>query len=264
MYADLVRYRELFANLFRRDFHAKYRGSVLGVLWSLVNPLALMAVYLLVFGVIWDKQQQIPHYPLYLLAGLTCWLLFSTSLQNAARSLLDSAELIRKVRFPRQLVPFSVVATQLVTFAVMLGILIVLSLVFVPGARGTVWLVLPLAPLYVALVAGAALVAASLNAILRDVEYILAAALLPWFFLTPILWSLSTLPSSAQSHERLIKVLEWGNFIAPPIAALRDALWSGHAPRTADVVYLAVAALVALVVGSLVFRRVDDRLAIVL
>jgi len=89
-------------------------------------------------------------------------------------------------------------------------------------------------------------------------------ALLPWFFLTPILWSLSTLPSSAQSHERLIKVLEWGNFIAPPIAALRDALWSGHAPRAADVVYLSIAALVALVVGSLVFRRIDDRLAIVL
>ena len=73
---------------------------------------------------------------------------------------------------------------------------------------------------------------------------------------------LSTLPSSAQSHERLIKVLEWGNFVAPPIAALRDALWSGHAPRAADVVYLAVAAVVALVLGSLVFRRIDDRLAI--
>ena len=264
VYADLVRYRELFANLFRRDFHAKYRGSALGIVWSLVNPVAVLVVYLVVFGIILDKSAGIPHYWLYLLSGIACWTFFAVSLQTAARSLVESADLIRKVRFPRQLVAFSVVATQAVTFAVMLGILIVLSLVFVPGARGTVWLVLPLAPLYVALVAGAALVAASLNAILRDVEYILAAALLPWFFLTPILWSLSTLPSSAQSHERLIKVLEWGNFIAPPIAALRDALWSGHAPRAADVVYLAVAALVALVVGSLVFRRVDDRLAIVL
>ncbi len=123
VYADIVRYRELFANLFRRDFQAKYRGSVLGIVWSLVNPLALMAVYLVVFGLIWNNGQKIPHYPLYLLAGLTCWLLFATSVQAAARSLLDSAELIRKVRFPRQLVPFSVVATQLVTFAVMLAIL---------------------------------------------------------------------------------------------------------------------------------------------
>src|SRR5476649_2455223 len=111
VYADLYRYRELFANLFRRDFHAKYRGSALGILWSLVNPLALMGVYLLFFGLIWNKGAGIPHYPLYLLSGIACWLFFALSVQTAARSLLDSAELVKKVRFPRQLVPFSVVAT---------------------------------------------------------------------------------------------------------------------------------------------------------
>jgi ABC-type polysaccharide/polyol phosphate export permease len=262
VYSDLVRYRELFANLFRRDFHAKYRGSALGVLWSVVNPIALLAVYLVVFGVILNKSGGIPHYWLYLLAGLSCWIFFAVSLQTAARSMVDSADLIRKVRFPRQLVAFSVVATQAVTFAVMLVLLIVLSLIFVPDARTTVWLVLPLAPLYACLVAGVALVVACLNVVLRDVEHILTAALLPWFFLTPILWSFSTLGPTATSHHKLIEVLTWGNFIAPPIAALRDALWSGDAPQTADVVYLAVAAVVALVLGSLVFARLDDRLAI--
>src|SRR5471032_2424997 len=142
VYSDLYRYRELFANLFRRDFQAKYRGSALGILWSLVNPLALMGVYLVLFGLIFPGK--ISHYPLYLLSGLACWLFFATSVQAAARSLLDSAELVKKVRFPRQLVPFSVVATQLVTFVVMIGILIVLSLAFLPHARGTVWLAIPL------------------------------------------------------------------------------------------------------------------------
>ena len=123
VYVDLIRYRELFANLFRRDFQAKYRGSVLGLVWSLVNPIALMAVYLVVFGLLWPGSD-IPYYPLYLLAGLACWIFFATSLQAGARSLVESAELVKKVRFPRQLVPFSVVATQLVTFAAMLGILI--------------------------------------------------------------------------------------------------------------------------------------------
>jgi homopolymeric O-antigen transport system permease protein len=262
VYADLVRYRELFANLFRRDFHAKYRGSALGVLWSLVNPAALVAVYLIVFGVILDKSGGIPHYPLYLLSGIACWVFFAVSLQTAARSMVESADLIRKVRFPRQLVALSVVATQAITFAVMIAILIVLSLIFIPDARSTVWLVLPLAPLFAALVAGASLIVACLNAVLRDVEHILAAALLPWFFLTPILWSFSTLGATAESHHKLLWVLRWGNFVAPPIAALRDALWSGHAPHAGDVVYLAVAAVVALVLGSLVFRRIDDRLAI--
>src|SRR4249920_385662 len=69
VYTDLLRYRELFENLFRRDLQAKYRGSVLGILWSLVNPLALMVVYLVVFGLLWTGTK-IPHYPLYLLAGI--------------------------------------------------------------------------------------------------------------------------------------------------------------------------------------------------
>src|SRR5579864_7683324 len=186
VYADLFRYRELFANLFRRDFQAKYRGSVLGILCSLISPLALMGVYLILARLLWKND--IPHYPLYLLAGLTCWLFFATSIQIAARSLLDSAELIRKVRFPRQLVALSVVATQLVTFAVMLAILVVLSLVFIPAARSTVWLAIPLSVLFVGLVAGLSLLVACANVLFRDIEHILAAVLLPWFSLTPILW----------------------------------------------------------------------------
>jgi ABC-type polysaccharide/polyol phosphate export permease len=261
VYTDLVRYRELFANLFRRNFQARYRGSVLGIAWSLVNPLALMGVYLLVFGVLWPGKT-IPHYPLYLLAGLACWIFFATSLQAGARSLVDNAELIKKVRFPRQLVPFAVVATQLVTFVLMLAILIVLSLVFIPEARSTVWLSVPLSALFVCLVAGVALVVACLNVLYRDIEHILAAALLPWFFLTPILWRFADLPDRAQSHHTLLVVLRWGNFVTPPIYAVRDSLWLGSPPRAADIIYLAVAAVVALVVGALFFGRVDDRIAI--
>jgi len=261
VYVDLVRYRELFANLFRRDFQAKYRGSVLGLVWSLVNPLALMAVYLVVFGLLWQGND-IPYYPLYLLAGLTCWIFFATSLQTGARSLIESADLVKKVRFPRQLVPFSVVATQLVTFAAMLAILIVLSLVFVADARPYVVLSIPLSLLFLAFVAGLALIVASLNVILRDVEHILAAALLPWFFLTPVLWSFEALPPSVQKHQTLLDVLEWGNFVGPPISAVRDTLWLGAAPAAADVIYLAVAAVIALALGAVVFGRVDDRIAI--
>jgi lipopolysaccharide transport system permease protein len=260
VYTDLVRYRELFGNLFRRDFHAKYRGSALGLLWSLVNPLALMAVYLVVFGLLFKQRSSIPHYPLYLLAGLACWIFFATSLQAGARSLVDNADLVKKVRFPRQLVPFSSVAAQLVTFGVMLGILIVLSLIFIPDGRGWVWLSIPLAALFVCLVAGVSLLVACLNVLYRDIEHLLAAALFPWFFLTPILWNFSSLPGN--NHPYLNDLLRWGNFVSPPIYAVRAALWSGDAPRTADVIYLAVAAVVALGLGSWVFSRVDDRIAV--
>jgi ABC-type polysaccharide/polyol phosphate export permease len=258
VYADLLRYRELFANLFRRDFHAKYKGSVLGVAWSLLNPLLLLGVYLLVFGLIFTGS--IPHYPIYLLAGLSCWLFFATSMQSAARSLIDSGELIKKVRFPRQLVAFSIVATQAVTFAVMLAVLIVVSIAFLPDSRTYVLLSIPLAVVFAGFVAGFALTVACLNVLFRDVEHVLTAALLPWFFVTPILWSSST--KQAQDHQRIVSVLHWINPVAPPIFAIRDAIWSGHAPRAGDVVYTLVAAAVALVVGAFVFRSVDDRIAV--
>ena len=261
VYADLYRYRELFANLFRRDFQAKYKGSLLGIFWSLLNPLILLGVYLVIFGLIFPNTS-IPHYPIYLLAGLACWIFFSVSLQAGSRSMVDSAELIRKVRFPRQLVAFSMVATQAVTYAVMLVILIVLSLVFVPEARSTVWLAIPLAVLFAGLVAGLALLVACLNVLFRDIEHVLTAALLPWFFLTPILWDAASPPDKARHHETLLLVLRWGNPLAPPIAAVRDAIWSGHLPRPAEVIYLAVAAAVALVLGAFVFTRVDDRIAV--
>src|SRR5438874_837166 len=261
VYADLLRYRDLFSNLFRRDFHAKYKGSLLGVAWSLLNPLVLLGVYLVVFGVLLQNKK-IPHYPIYLLAGLAGWIFFSVSLQSSARSMVDSAELIKKVRFPRQLVALSMVATQAVTYGLMMAILVVLSLVFVPAARGEVWAAIPLAVLFVGFVAGLALLVACLNVLFRDVEHILTAALLPWFFLTPILWSVTTLPDKAKSHHALLDVLRWVNPVAPPIFAVRDALWSGSLPRLADVLYLLVAAAVPLLLGALVFRAVDDRIAV--
>src|SRR3954468_510984 len=260
VYADLLRYRELFANLFRRDFHAKYKGSLLGVVWSLLNPLVLLGVYLLVFGLLFP--QTIPHYALYLLAGLSCWIFFATSMQTSARSLVDSAELIKKVRFPRQLVALSTIATPAVTFGVMMVILIALSLIFIPEARSTVWLSIPLALLFAGLVAGLGLIVACLNVLYRDVEHLIAAALLPWFFLTPILWRFAQLPERVQKHHLLLDVLRWGNPITPPIYAVRDALWLGQAPRAADVIYLVVAAALALLLGAVVFRSVDDRIAV--
>ena len=259
VYADLLQYRELFGNLFRRDFQAKYKGSVLGIFWSLLNPLILLGVYFVVFGVL-IKNGTTHHYPIYLLAGLSCWIFFSVSLQSSARSMIDSAELITKVRFPRQLVSFSMVAAQAVTFAVMTVILIVLSLLFVPEARPTVVLTIPFALLFAAFVLGVSLLAASLNVLFRDIEHILTAALLPWFFLTPIIWNVGSL-AAAQRHHVLLDVLRWGNPVTPCVYAIRDALWSGHV-RIADVIYLVCAAGLALVLGAFVFNRVDDRIAV--
>jgi lipopolysaccharide transport system permease protein len=259
-YADLVRYRELFGSLFRRDLEAKYKGTLLGVVWSLANPLLLMAIYLVVFSLLWQVIDQ--DYPgLFLLTGLVVWVFFANSLQAASKSLLEAAALIRKTRFPRQLVPLSAVATQLVTFGVMLAVLLVLNLALIPEVRDTAWLAIPLAAVFVCFVGGVSVAVASANVLFRDVEHLVGSVLLPWFFLTPVLYSFDQIPAFDE-HPTLVAILRWGNPVTPPIEAIRAPLWEGTLPAAGDVVYLCVAAVVALALGAWVFTRADDRIAV--
>jgi ABC-type polysaccharide/polyol phosphate export permease len=261
VYGDLVRYRELFGNLFRRDVQAKYRGSLLGVAWTLANPILLMAVYLLVFSVLWKTGfGSGGHYALFLLVGLSAWIFFATSVQSASRSMLDNANLIRKTRFPRQLVPLSVVATHLISFVVMLVVLLVVNFALLPRVRTTEWLALPLALAIVALTAGIALALAALNVLFRDIEFLVSALLLPLFFLTPILYPLND-PQIAR-RDWVVDLIHWGNPLAPPIEALRDPLFYGRLPGLGDTVYTIVVAIVALALGAYVFNRVDDQIAV--
>ena len=261
VYADLIRHRELFASLFQRDLRAKYKGSALGLLWTLALPVTLMLVYLVVFSVMWKASATaVDHYWLFLLCGLPPWVFFATSLQSSARSLLENASLIRKVRFPRQLVPLSIVATQLVAFVVMTGIVIVLAMIVLPGSRATAWLAIPIGAVIVLFVSGLSLAVASANAIYRDIEFIVAALLLPLFFLTPVLYSLDNLPV-AETHPWLIDLIQWGNPLTPLVECFRAPLFSGEIPSTGDLVYLLVETVVALVLGALVFSSVDDRIA---
>jgi lipopolysaccharide transport system permease protein len=260
-YTDLVRYRELFATLFRRDLHARYKGTGLGVLWSFVNPLLLVGIYLLVFSLLWEVVA-VDHPGLFLLSGIALWAFFATTLQTASRSLLENANLIRKTRFPRQLVPLASVAAQCVGFAVMFGVLLVVNFAVLPRVRVTEWVAVPLALAFVALVAGLALAIACATVAFRDVDHLLGTLLLPWFFLTPVLYTAESLPGATGRYEPLVDVLSYVNFVAPPIDAIRDPLFFGELPQPVDVVYLVVAAVCSLALGAFVFSRVDDRIAV--
>ena len=261
VYVDLIRYRKLFGNLFRRDVQAKYRGSLLGVAWTLANPVLLMGVYLLVFSVLWKTPfGSQGHYALFLLVGLAAWIFFATSVQSASRSMLDNANLIRKTRFPRQLVPLSIVATHVISFAVMIVALLALDFALLPRVRATEWLAIPIAVGVVAIASGLALAIASLDVLFRDIEFLVAALLLPLFFLTPVLYPLSS--PNISKHHKVVEVIHWGNPLSPAIEALRAPLFYGQLPRAADAIYLVVAAFAALALGAFVFTRVDDQIAV--
>jgi len=220
----------------------------------------LMGVYLLVFGVVWKSPfANGDNYALFLLSGLVLWTFFAAAVQSATRSMLDNANLIRKTRFPRQLVPLSVVFAHVVSFAAMLGLLIVINFVALPRVRGTEWLAIPLCVLFVGLVSGIGLLTASLNVLFRDVEFIVAALLVPLFFLTPVLYGLDTVSSK---HRHIGEVIHWANPLAPAVQAVRAPLFLGTLPHWTDALYLVLACVISLALGALVFLRVDDQIAI--
>src|SRR3954452_12094952 len=119
----LTGYGELLKTLLRREIRMRYKGSALGLAWSLVYPLAMMGVYTLVFSVLWRTAGDIPHYPLFVLAGLAVWGFFQAGVQLGTNSMVSNGGLISKVWFPRELVPTSAVLAQTVTIFVMLAIL---------------------------------------------------------------------------------------------------------------------------------------------
>ena len=156
--------------------------------------------------------------------------------------MLDNANLIRKTRFPRQLVPLSIVATHLISFGVMLVALLVRELrALAPRACDGAALALPLAARRSSpFTAGLALVIASLNVLFRDIEFLVSALLLPLFFLTPVLYPLSD-PQIAR-RDWVVDLIHWGNPLSPLIEALRDPLFYGELPALGDTVYTVVAA----------------------
>jgi ABC-type polysaccharide/polyol phosphate export permease len=221
-----------------------------------------MGAYALVFSVLL-KVVNIADYPLFLIAGLIVWVFFSQALLSATPSLVANAALVRKVRFPREAIPASVATVQLGTFLVMLAMLLPVELL-VRGSADPSLLLLPLvvAALF-ALVLGLSLALAALNAHFRDVEPVLAAALMPWFFLTPIFLRVDDFPGVA-THPFIGDLLKWANPIAPFVDAVRNLLYDGSAPGLGEAAYLAGVGLGALGIGLFLFRRLERDLAVIL
>jgi ABC-type polysaccharide/polyol phosphate export permease len=255
-------YRYLYEQMVRRELRQKYKGSALGVAYYLVNPLVLTAAYALMFTYVLPYDR-VEDYPLFLLIGIAVWLFFSQSLLAAAGSLIDQSALVRKVRFPREIIPASVVSVQFVIFGVLV-LLITPVAVVVRGTLDPALLLLPVVLVALALfVLGLGLGIAILHAYFRDVAPILSAVLLPWFFVTPIFFRPTDFPG-LDERPWLGDLLRWGNPIAPFIEAVRDVLLDGDVPGAGTLLYVAVATVLAIVAGRYLFRRMEGELAVVL
>jgi len=257
----LTGYGELLRTLLRREIRMRYKGSALGIVWSLVYPLAMMGVYTLVFSVLWGSARNIPHYPLFVLSGLAVWGFFQAAVQVGTGSLIGNADLIKKVWFPRELIPAAAVLAQTTAAVVMLVILIPADVIVVPETARTMALALPIMAALICLALGFAWTLSIVNVFFRDVEHLLAVLFLPWVFLTPVLYGLGQLPAAAR-HAWLIHLLRYGNPVTPYVEGVRATLLQATVPGASLLVYIFVVGPALALIGLWVVQRFEDRLAV--
>ena len=220
----------------------------------------MMGVYTLVFSVLW-RVITIEHYPLFVLSGLAVWAFFQAAVQSGTGSLYLNAPLITKVRFPREVIPVAAVLAQVVSLAVMFAILVPANLVVIPETWKTMALAVPMLSALLCLALGLAWILATANVFFRDVEHFVAILFLPWFFLTPVLYSLEQLPGAAE-HPWLIEILRYGNPVTPYVEGIRGAVFQGAVAGPALLAYIFVVGPAVAFAGLWLFQRYEDRFAV--
>lgn len=198
----LLAHREILLNLIRKELKVKYAASVLGAIWSLLNPLVYLAVFSFVARVL---RGSVPDYPVYLLSGLLAWNLFSSATSTGARAVLDNSNLVKKVSFPHEILPLSAVGVALVDFALQSAVFLLFILVTGYGLHLPELALWPLAFVtMMVLTTTLALWFAALNVRYRDVGHLLNIALLVWFWATPIVYAAHQVQDLAESGSRTI------------------------------------------------------------
>jgi ABC-type polysaccharide/polyol phosphate export permease len=257
----LTTHRELLTTLLHRELRARYKSSIFGVLWSYMQPLLMMLVYWLVFSVLLHATNGLHDYPQFILTGLATWTFFQGGVVFGTASIVSNGELIKKVWFPRAVIPTAVVLAQITTALVMYAVLVPVNVLTLPNVPRTFLAAIPMLFGLLLLTMGLAFTFATLNVFYRDIEHLLTVLFLPWFFLTPVLYSLESVPAAA-NMPWVVTALRYLNPVTPYVEGIRGALWGGFIVGPAELIYMAVIGPAAAVLGLWVLNRHEDRLAI--
>jgi lipopolysaccharide transport system permease protein len=254
---ELWQSRELLFFLIWRDIKVRYKQTLLGAAWAILQPVMMMVVFTIFFG----RMAKVPTggvpYPLFVFAGLLPWTFFATAITNAGNSVVGSERLITKIYFPRLVVPFAAVGAALADFAIALGVLVALMMWY--GVRpGPDILLMPVMILSLAVGAlGVGSLLAALNVAYRDFRYVIPFLIQLWMFATPTVYMQ---PSETATHSQAVKYVLALNPITGLIGAFRAAVIGGAVPWSQTIMAIGVVAC-AFVLGCLYFRRVEDRFA---
>ncbi len=244
-------YLYLIENLVLKDFRIRYRNMSLGVLWSLLNPLVMMAVLTFVFTKVFPNPN-IPHFPLFVLCGMVPYNFFTVAWLTGTTSIVDNTPLIKRVPVPREIVPITTVLACCIHLLVQIGLL--LSIALLSGKGFNIhWLWLPFVWLLeILFVCGLAMVSASVNVFVRDTRYLVESINLVMFWLVPVFYSSDTIP------ERYLPIVDL-NPVSALVISLRKILLFAQPPAPATLAKLMGVSIAAFIAGLLVFRRTKPR-----
>ena len=252
MIKNLYNYRELLKSNVKKEIRGKYKGSFLGVLWSFLNPLLQVAVYAIVFPYI--MRVKTDNYLQYLIVGIIPWTFFTTVLNQGMIAVRMNAGIIKKVYFPREILPISVALSGLVNFFISC-IIIILFCVF--GGVGISWhlVLLPIfAIIQFFLTLGIVFALSAINIYIKDTEYLVTFLVNMLFYATPILYPTTLFPEK----------IRWVLFINPLtelITAYRDIFMYHQLPELLPTVYLVVVTIVVYFIGLAIFRKLEKGFA---
>lgn len=253
-------FRELIRNLVARDLKIRYKNSILGIIWSLLNPLLMMIVFTTVFTIM--RNEAIENYPVFILVGLLPWQFFANSVMGATSSVVGNAHLINKVHFPREILVISGVLSNLVNFLIALLILIPILILFKINVTPWILLLPVMILIQVIFTLGIGFIVATANVFYRDVQMIMEVVLLAGFFLTPVFYSINILPRSYMLAGFSLDIWQLTYYLNPMasiIANYRVIIFNGAPPAFDFLVRTFLTACLFLSVGLFIFYRYNTQ-----
>ncbi len=248
VFKDLYKYRELLRTSVKKEIRGKYKGAWLGVLWSYLNPILMLMVYSFVFSKI--MKIQIDNYSMFLFTALIPWTFFTVSISQGSLSTVANGSLMKKVYFPREIIPISSVTANAINF--LISTLIMLFALLITGVGFSYYILFfPLILLiqYI-LILGITFITSSCTVYARDLEHIISVFLMALFYATPIVYSLDMIPKQYQFIINL-------NPMAPIIQAYRDILFYKRMPNFESLGIVALISFAILVIGYLIYKRFE-------
>lgn len=255
VFKDLYEYRELLKTNVKKDIRGKYKGSFLGILWSFLNPLLQVIVYAIVFPYLM-RGATIENYVVYLVTGIIPWTFFSTVVGVGTTVIKSNQGIIKKVYFPREILIISQVISGLVNFFISCVIILLFCLGFGVGVSIHILFIPVIAIIQAILSLGILFITSSINVYIQDLEYIVSFLLNMAFYGTPIVYEISQFASAGT----LLKFIEL-NPMTPIINAYRDVFLYHQWPNPSGLIYVAILGLIILVVGYLIFRKLEKGFA---